>query len=160
VSAPAPAGRRPDVAALAIGVGLAALAAVVFFETRAMPVAGQYAKVGPTTAPYVIAGCLALLAIGHFVTAFRHGLPPRDADRPGPMLWIIGGLVLQMLLLKPLGFSVATGLLFAFAARGFGRGPLWLTIPVGIVLSLVIWLIFAGLLKLSLPAGPLEHLLR
>jgi len=148
------------VAALAIGVGLAALAAVVFFETRALPVAGQYAKVGPTTAPYVIAGCLALLAIGHFVTAFRHGLPPRDADRPGPMLWIIGGLVLQMLLLKPLGFSVATGLLFAFAARGFGRGPLWLTIPVGIMLSLVIWLIFAGLLKLSLPAGPLEHLLR
>ncbi|MFT3973190.1 MAG: tripartite tricarboxylate transporter TctB family protein [Amaricoccus sp.] len=152
--------RRPDVAALVIGAGLAVLSGVVFFETRAMPVAGQYAKVGPTTAPYLIAACLALLAIGHFVTAFRHGLPPREADKPGPMFWIIGGLVLQMLCLKPLGFSVATGLLFAFAARAFGRGPLWMTIPIGIVLSLAIWLVFAGLLKLSLPAGPLEQLFR
>ena len=74
------------------------------------------------------------------------------------MLWIIGGLVLQMLLLKTAGFSIATGLLFAFAARGFGRGPLWFTIPLGIVISFVIWLIFAGLLQLRLPAGPLERL--
>ena len=30
--------------------------------------------------------------------------------------------------------------------------------PVGVALSLVIWLIFSGLLNLSLPGGPLEHL--
>lgn len=160
MSAPLPDRRRPDVAALVIGAGLAVLALVIFIQTNAMPVAGQYTKVGPTTAPYVISACLALLSIGHFVTAFRHGLPPREADRGVPMLWVIGGLVLQMICLKPLGFSIATGLLFAFAARGFGRGPLWLTIPIGIVLSLAIWLVFAGLLKLSLPAGPLEHLFR
>lgn len=160
MSAPLPDRRRPDVAALVIGAGLAVLALVIFIQTNAMPVAGQYTRVGPTTAPYVISGCLALLSIGHFVTAFRHGLPPREADRGVPMLWVIGGLVLQMICLKPLGFSIATGLLFAFAARGFGRGPLWLTIPIGIVLSLAIWLVFAGLLKLSLPAGPLEHLFR
>ncbi len=152
--------RRPDRAALLIGLGLAVLAAVIFLETRAMPGSGQYARVGPATAPYVLSGFLALLAVGHFVAAFRHGLPPREADRPGPMLWIVAGLVLQLLLLRPLGFSIATGLLFAFTAKGFGRGQLWLTIPVGVALSLVIWLIFAGLLKLSLPAGPLEHLLR
>ena len=58
----------------------------------------------------------------------------------------------------PAVFAIATGLLFAFAARGFGRGPLWMTIPIGIAVSLVIWLIFAGLLKLALPGGPLEHL--
>ena len=106
-----------------------------------------------------MAGFLALLAIGHVV----RGLPPRGAAsaRPtasAPMLWIVGGLVLQMLLLKTAGFAIATGLLFAFTARGFGKGPLWFTVPLGIVVSLVIWLIFAGLLNLSLPAGPLEHL--
>lgn len=158
MSAPEPRERRPDVAALVIAALLAVLAAVVFFETRAMPVSGQYARVGPTTMPYVVAGFLAALAVGHVVMAFRHGLPPREADRPGPMLWIVGGLVLQMLLLRPLGFAIATGLLFACAARGFGRGPLWFTVPLGIGLALVIWLVFAGLLKLSLPAGPLERL--
>jgi putative tricarboxylic transport membrane protein len=158
MSGPAPAKGGPDVAALVIGVLLAVLAAVVFFETRAMPVSGQYARVGPTTLPYAMAGFLALLAIGHVVAAFRHGRVARDPDRLGPILWIVGGLVLQMLLLKPLGFAIATGLLFAFTARGFGKGPLWFTVPLGIVVSLVIWLIFSGLLNLSLPAGPLEHL--
>jgi putative tricarboxylic transport membrane protein len=158
MSAPAAKQRRPDGAALVIAVGLAALAAVVFWQTRAMPVTAQYARVGPTTMPYAISGFLAVLAVGHAVAAFRHGLPPREADRPGPMLWIVGGLVAQMLLLNPLGFSMATGLLFACAARGFGKGPLWLTVPLGIALSFAIWLIFAGLLNLSLPAGPLEQL--
>lgn len=150
--------RSPDRAALVIAALLLLLAAVVFFQTNAMPTAGQYAKVGPTTAPYLMSAFLAVLGVGHVVMAFRHGLPAREADRAGPMLWIVGGLLLQMLLLKPLGFSVATGLLFAFAARGFGRGPLAMTVPIGIALSFAIWIVFAQLLKLSLPAGPLERL--
>lgn len=150
--------RRPDVAALVIAALLAALSAVMFWKTSQMPVAGQYARVGPTTAPYVLAGFIALLAVGHVLTAFRHGLPPRERDAVGPLLWIIGGLVLQMLLLKTAGFSIATGLLFAFAARGFGKGPLWMTVPIGVALSLGIYLIFGGILNLSLPAGPLERL--
>ena len=158
MSSPLTSERRPDRAALVIAALLGGLAVIIFWQTRAMPVSGQYAKVGPTTLPYAMAGFLALLAIGHVFAAFRHGVQERDADRLGPMLWIVGGLVLQMLLLKTAGFAIATGLLFAFTARGFGRGPLWFTVPLGIVVSLVIWLIFAGLLNLSLPAGPLEHL--
>lgn len=157
-SGPSSGPRRPDGAALVIAGLLFLLALVIFWQTRAMPVAGQYARVGPTTLPYVVSAGFALLSIGTALSAFRHGFPAREADRPGPMLWIIGGLVLQMLLLKTVGFSIATGLLFAFAARGFGRGPLWMTIPLGVALSLVIWLIFSGLLNLSLPGGPLEHL--
>ena len=60
--------------------------------------------------------------------------------------------------MKTAGFSIATGLLFAAAARGFGRGPLWMTIPIGIVFSFLVWLVFAKGLQLTLPAGPLEKL--
>jgi putative tricarboxylic transport membrane protein len=74
------------------------------------------------------------------------------------MLWIVAGLAAQMLLLKTAGFSIATGVLFALAARGFGRGPLWMTLPIGIAFAFVVWLIFARLLQLSLPVGPLERL--
>lgn len=149
---------RPDGAVLVIAALLGLLSAIIFWQTAKMPAPAQAAPVGPGTVPYVIATGLGVLAIGHLVAAFRHSFPARDADRVAPMLWIVGGLVLQMLLLKPLGFSIATGCLFAFAARGFGRGPLWLTIPIGIAVSLAIWLVFAGLLQLSLPAGPLENL--
>ena len=150
--------RRPDRAALVIALALAVLAAVIFWKTKAMPVTAQYARVGPTTFPYVIAAGLFLLAIGTAVSAWRGGFPAREADHVGPILWIVGGLAAQLLLLKPAGFAIATGLLFACAARGFGKGPLWMTVPIGIAISLVIWLIFAGLLNLSLPAGPLEQL--
>jgi putative tricarboxylic transport membrane protein len=150
--------RRPDRAALVIAVALALLAAVIFWKTRAMPVTAQYARVGPTTFPYVVAAGLFALAVGTAVSAWRGGFPEREADHLGPILWIVGGLAAQMLLLKTAGFSIATGALFALAARGFGRGPLWLTLPVGVVFAFVVWLIFARLLQLSLPAGPLERL--
>lgn len=150
--------RRPDRAALVIAAALAAFAAVIFWQTSAMPVAGQYARVGPTTMPYVVAAGLALLSLGTAVSALRGGFPEREADRVGPMLWIVGGLVAQMALLKTAGFSIATGVLFALTARGFGRGPLWITLPIGVAFGFVVWLIFARLLQLSLPAGPLERL--
>ena len=135
MSAPGSQERRPDGAALVIAAAARRRwRRSIFWQTRAMPVTAQYARVGPTTMPYVMSGFLAA-ARGRprprrrSATACR----AREADRPGPMLWIVGGLVLQMLLLKPLGFSIATGLLFAFTARGFGKGPLWMTVPLGIV---------------------------
>ena len=149
----------PDRSGLVIAVLLAALAAVIFYETRAMKVTALYARVGPTTFPYVIATVLAVLAVGTALSALRGGFPQREPERLAPILWIVGGLALQLLLLKPAGFSIATGCLFALTARGFGRGPLWLTIPIGIVFSLAVWLIFSRLLMLSLPAGPLERLI-
>ncbi|HVL19412.1 MAG TPA: tripartite tricarboxylate transporter TctB family protein [Amaricoccus sp.] len=149
---------RPDRAGLVIAVLLAAVSVVIFVSTRSMPATAQYARVGPATFPYAIAAGFALLAIGTAVSAFRGGFPEREPERLAPILWIVGGLVAQLLVLKPLGFSIATGLLFALTARGFGRGPLWLTIPLGVVFSLLVWIVFARVLQLSLPAGPLERL--
>ena len=75
--------RRPDRAGLVIAVLLALLAGVIFWQTRAMPVTAQYARVGPTTFPYVVAAGLALLAAGTAVSAWRGGFPQREADRVG-----------------------------------------------------------------------------
>lgn len=99
-----------------------------------------------------------MLAAANGWRAWRGGFPAREREELPPVLWIVGGLAAQLLLLKTAGFSIATGLLFAATARGLGRGPLWATVPIGIALSLGIYLVFAGLLKLSLPAGPLERL--
>ena len=123
-----------------------------------MPGAANYARVGPATFPYAIAAVLFVLAVWTAVAAMRGEFPEREEQNVGPMLWIVGGLAAQMLLLKFAGFSIATGLLFAATARGFGRGPLWLTVPIGIVIAFVLWIIFAKGLQLSLPAGPIERL--
>lgn len=151
--------RRPDGAALAIAVILAAIAAIIIYQTSQMRLPPIQARVGPTVFPYVIAGGLLLLSIGTAISALRGSFPARSDDNYGPILWIVGGLIAQILLLSTIGFSLATGVLFAFTAKGFGRGPLWKTIPMGALLAFVVWLIFAKGLQLSLPAGPLERLI-
>ena len=52
---------------------------------------------------------------------------------------MIGGLVLQLILLRLAGFSIASGLLFACTAAGFGKRNLAVTIPIGVGLSLLIY---------------------
>ena len=151
--------RRPDRAALVIALVMAAIAAVIIWQTSMMRVPPIQAKVGPQVFPYVIAGALILLSIGTALSAWRGQFPAREQDNYGPMLWIIGGLVAQMLLLGWAGFSIATAMLFAFTAKAFGRGPLWQTIPIGFVLAFVIWFIFSRGLQLALPMGPIERLI-
>jgi putative tricarboxylic transport membrane protein len=153
------AGRRTDKAALVIAAALAGIAALIAWSTYSMGGAASYSRLGPTAFPYAIAGGLFILAIWTVFEAVRNDFPEREPQKFGPVVWIVGGLVAQMLLLGVAGFSIATGLLFAATARGFGRGPLWMTIPLGIVLSFVVWFIFAKGLKLTLPAGPLERLI-
>lgn len=133
--------------------------AVIVWSAWSAPAAGGYARIGPTAAPWVIGVVLLVLGLATAVSAFRGSFPEREPQSFPPMLWIVGGLAAQMLLIKPLGFSVATGLLFAATARAFGGGPLWMTIPAGIVFAFIVWIAFSWGLNLNLPAGPLERLL-
>ena len=153
-----PTKRRPDWAAFAIAVFLVAIALVIFWDSARLASVTGYSPVGPATVPYAIAFCLVGLAIWTGFEAWRNEFPARDKQEMGPVFWVIAGLAAQMLLLNVAGFSIATGLLFAFTARAFGKRKLWYSIPIGIVFSFIIWVIFAQLLQLSLPAGPLERL--
>jgi putative tricarboxylic transport membrane protein len=151
--------RRPDWAALVIAAILAGLAVIIFWQTSQMRLPPLQQRVGPTVFPYMIATGLVLLSIGTVVSALRGSFPARSQDDYRPIFWILGGLVGQILLISTAGFSIGTGVLFAFTAKAFGRGPLWQTIPIGTVFAFVVWFIFAKGLQLSLPAGILERLL-
>jgi putative tricarboxylic transport membrane protein len=150
--------RRPDVAALLLGLALLALAALVAWDASRLGGGATYAQVGPKSFPYVIAAGLALLAVWTLVAAWLGDLPSREPDEVAPILWIVGGLLAQMLLLGVAGFSIATGVMFGLVARGFGERRLWLTIPAGILVSLALFFVFGRGLQLTLPGGPLERL--
>jgi putative tricarboxylic transport membrane protein len=151
--------RRPDGAAFVIAAILAGIAIVIFWQTSQMRVPPVQQRVGPQVFPYVVASGLLLLAVGTVISGLRRGFPVRTPDRLGPIFWVVGGLVGQILLISTAGFSIATGLLFACTAKAFGRGPLWQTLPIGIMFSFIVWFIFARGLQLSLPQGPLERLI-
>ena len=151
--------RRPDWAALAIAAGLLALGIVLALDASRLGSGGAYARIGPQTIPYAIAVCLGGLAAWTAIEAWRGEFPARDRQDRLPVLWIVGGLLAQMVLIKFVGFSLATGILFAMTARGFGRVSLPLALLSGILISAFVWFVFARILQLTLPAGPPEHLI-
>lgn len=148
--------RRPDWAALVVAALLIAIAALIVWDTSRLGAGGAYARIGPQTVPLVIALCLAGLAIWTAIEAIRGDFPEREPQDFAPALWIIGGLVVQMALLRAAGFTIATGLLFAMTARGFGRVNLALALVAGLVFAGFVWFVFARLLQLSLPRATVE----
>ena len=152
--------RRPDRAAFVIAAVLTLSGIVIAWSTAMAPEAAGYTAVGPKTVPYVIAACLAGLGIWTGFEAWRGDFPEREQQNINPILWLIGGLTVQLLVIKTVGFSIGAGLMFAAAAKAFGRGPIVRTLPIGIAFSFVIWLIFALALQLTLPEGPVEAFAR
>ncbi|MEW9617390.1 tripartite tricarboxylate transporter TctB family protein [Shinella sp. S4-D37] len=150
--------RRPDRAALAIAPVLFVVAAVIWWDAGRLAEMSNYSRIGPATVPHVVAIGLALLAVWTGFEAWRGDFPEREPIEVKPVVFIVAGLAGQMLLLKTAGFSIATGVLFALTAFGFGRRKLWISLPIGIAFSFVVFIIFGRFLQLSLPAGPLEHL--
>jgi putative tricarboxylic transport membrane protein len=150
--------RRPDWAALVIAVFLIGVAVVVFWDASHLKTIAQYDRIGPSTVPKVVALGLFCLGIWTAIEAWRGDFPEREHQEVAPVIWIVAGLAGQMLLLRIAGFSIATGVLFALTARGFGKRQIWFSLPIGIIMSFIVWAIFSQLLQLTLPAGPLEHL--
>ncbi|WP_290687275.1 MULTISPECIES: tripartite tricarboxylate transporter TctB family protein [unclassified Haematobacter] len=151
-------GRRADIGALTIAAGLFVFGAVIISDAMQLADLGGYSQVGPGTVPEIVGGVLILLAIWTVVAAFRHDFPERERVEVPPLLWVVGGLVAQILLLIPAGFSIATGVMFGATARGFGYRNLLFAVIVGVVLSFAVWLLFSQLLQLHLPEGVLENL--
>ncbi len=151
---------RPDKAVLVIAVVLVGIAALVAWDAAHLSArVSTYSRVGAAAFPYTVAGALAILSLVTAIAAFRGTFPERAPLEIGPLGWVAGGLFLQIAILPFVGFSIATGLMFALVARGFGGKPLWASIPAGIVLSFVLYVLFSKGLQLSLPQGPLERLI-
>jgi putative tricarboxylic transport membrane protein len=152
-------GRRPDRAAFIIAALLAAFGAVLLWDAGSLPQDGGYAGIGPAAMPKVVGGVLIVLALLTALNGTRRAVASVPRQNPVPLLWIGGGVALQIALLHVIGFVIATGLLFAATARAFGERRLPLALAAGLALSLIVYGIFDRLLQLNLPAGPLETLI-
>jgi len=147
-----------DKPALIVGVLLLIAAALVGYDASQQTITSNYG-VGPTAVPYVVTAGLVILGLSHFVVAFREGLPvPEQADN-NALLWIAGGLTfLVAWIAVGGGFTIAIAAIFACTARGMGRRAFLVDAAIGFALGLIIYLVFAKVLTLILPSGPLERL--
>ncbi len=151
--------KRPDRGGIVIAVLLLAAAGVIAWDTVNLQIQAVYG-LGPKAVPIVVALGFALLAVGHFVMALRGEFPERERMDPTAVQRILGGLAALIAVIGfGGGFIPAATLLFAMTAAGFGRRALWADLVIGFALGVAIYLLFAKLLTLSLPTGPLERLL-
>jgi putative tricarboxylic transport membrane protein len=152
-------GRRPDGAAFIIAALLAGFGAVLLWDAYSIVDRGGYAGIGPAAMPKVVGWGLIVLAAATVVNAFRGQLAQVPRQNPVPLFWIGGGLAFQIATLHTIGFSPATGVLFACTAAAFGKRNFAFTLPIGIGFAFAVYAVFDRLLQLNLPGGPLETLI-
>jgi putative tricarboxylic transport membrane protein len=152
---PGPA-RRPDGAALITALALAGFGALILWDSARLPADTGYSGIGPADVPRLIAACLIGLGLWTGIAGLRGTAETPPPQQAGPILWIVGGLGAQLVLLGFTGFSIATAVLFACTARAFGYRRLLVALPIGLVACLLIFWLFDRLLALNLPTGVLE----
>lgn len=157
------------VSAVAIAIALIALG--IFVVSRGLGIAGEqstYARVGPQVFPYIVGAGLIVIG-GLLLREAVKGLWPviwAETDMaPAPQraladrrqlakVGLVGlGLVLNVLLMQPLGFVVSSSLMFALTTRAFGTRRILFDLCVGALFSGAIFAVFTFGLGLSLPAG-------
>ncbi|MBL8835400.1 MAG: tripartite tricarboxylate transporter TctB family protein [Alphaproteobacteria bacterium] len=148
---------------LAVGIGVLALAALVFQQTTIIPVP-PYAALGPRAIPYGVAGALAVLGAVLVLQALRGGWASEiEEDEVPPhwpaVYWMVAGLIANVALIASLGFVVASSIQFVLVARAFGSERTLRDAAVGIAITLVAYLGFARLLGINIGAGILEGLI-
>ncbi len=154
---------RAAVPELLIALGLLLFAGVVLWQTQQIPVSSLYTKVGPTVFPYMAAGGLALLAALVLLQAWRGGWQPAE-EKEVAVDWravgfVAAGLLANVVLIGPLGFTAASTLLFVLVTYGFGDRRLLRNALIGFVMALAAYFGFAKLLGVNIGAGVVENLL-
>jgi putative tricarboxylic transport membrane protein len=152
---------RPALGETIIGAGVLVLAIVMVWQTLSIPVSPIYAQVGPTIVPIITASALGMLGVLLLVDALQGGWQSEDEKEITPdrvaLLWIVAGLVLNVLLITSAGFTIASVILFVCVARGFGSKAIVRDALIGTAFALVAYIGFAKTLGINIGSGLVEN---
>ena len=120
---------------------------------------GTPARMGPAFFPFWLGLILFVLGVIIAVGGFRHESKPGDTEFPkyhwGPILWVLGAVVMFGLILKAVGMLIAGVLLVMVAGVGDPEGFRWKSsLILGLCLTIFCALVFVAGLKLPIPLCP------
>ena len=156
--------RRPVEGELLFAVGVAALGGFVLATTGDIYQPTGSTVVGPRVFPYVVGAILLVIGIALVVAILRGhtGVPDEseDLDSEARTSWLtigvlIAALLVHVNLIVPAGWPVAAAVLFAATSFVLGARKVVLTVAISVALAVVLQVLFAHVLGLSLPPGPL-----
>ncbi|MBG6240245.1 putative tricarboxylic transport membrane protein [Mycetocola sp. CAN_C7] len=148
-----------------IFAGLAfALGIFVFVGAFSIRTPGAGTQVGPRVFPFLVGTILVISAAMVLVGVLRGKLADleegEDIDSTAKTDWltlakITAFVVAHIALIEVIGWPFAAAVLFGGVAWSLGAKRWWMALLVGLALGLIIYVLFGGLLGLSLPSGPL-----
>lgn len=158
--------QRPDRADLGAALFVLLLGVVAVWQTYAIPVSPIYAQVGPKLVPGIIAAALLALGIGLTLVATRGGwsrdieelqdAPPLNASA---LALLLAGLLANVALIEPLGFTLAATAQFTLVAAAFGSRAHGRNLVIAFIVSLGAFTLFVKLLGVNIGAGLVEELI-
>jgi putative tricarboxylic transport membrane protein len=157
---------RPDRADLGAGLFVLALGGVAVWQTLAIPVSPIYAQVGPKLVPWLIAAALLLLGALLTASALRGGwshdieeLAGAPPANPRALGLLLAGLLANLVLIGPFGFTVAATVQFVLAAAAFGSRAHPRNALIAFVVALGAYTLFVKALGVNIGAGVVEGLI-
>ena len=156
--------RRTTGPDLAVGLFVLLLGGLAIWQAAAIPESPIYAQVGPKAVPYVVGAGLLALGAGLTASALRGGWSWTldEVQEAPPTNWraltlLLAGLVANLALIGPFGFSLAATAQFVLVAAGFGSRQPIRDLLLALVLTLVVWFGFVEGLGVNIGAGLLEQ---
>lgn len=144
-----------------VSLGLLVLGVYIVYHAGGIAESQGYEQLGPRLFPALIGVGLAFFgaALGwHALTGGWRNLASETQGLDAPdwkaFLILSAGVVAQMALVKWIGFTLATTLLFFTVAYGFGSRRVLRDVLIGLALSVFSYLLFTLVLKLHLTASP------
>lgn len=156
---------RKTAADLGAALFVVALGGVAAWQAAVIPTSPIYAQVGPKAVPYLVAAGLLLLGVALTVVALRGGwsddieemqdAPPVNLRALGLLL---AGLLANLALIGPFGFTIAATAQFALVAAAFGSRNHLSNLAIAFVVALGAYALFVKLLGVNIGAGVVEAL--
>ncbi|MFI5617227.1 tripartite tricarboxylate transporter TctB family protein [Streptomyces sp. NPDC051567] len=124
--------------------------------------------VGPRTVPVLLGALLLVIALAYTVDVARGGRAEpeagEDIDLTNAIDWrtvllLIGAVVVNAVLIEPLGWVISGALLFWGTAFALGNRHYLRNLVIAVALSLITFYAFAIGLGVNLPAGVLQGIL-
>ncbi|CRK56073.1 TctB citrate transporter [Alloactinosynnema sp. L-07] len=153
---------------LGVAVFLAGLGALVLADALTLPTDfAQRGPVGPAAVPTMVGGGLIAIAIALAVNVLRGGRGQaesgEDVDLSTPPDWRTVGLLAaaflaNIALIDTVGFPISGAVQFWGAAYALGSRKYVRDAVVAVTLSVGTYVVFHGLLGVTLPGGPLTGL--
>ena len=150
-------------AELILGLAVLVAAVVVIWQAGEIAASPLYAQVGPKFVPYLVGFGLGVLGLGLSFAAIS-GTWTAEPDDAGPvdwpaLGWLAAGMIINCATIGPLGFIIASTLMFACVARAFASKAWLRDLAIGFAIALAAYVCFDKLLGININAGIFEGLI-